>query len=95
MLEENWVTMDGEALAAGFDPLSLPIDRLLNWTHYWATRDGDEQGIAKFEMRLWRPPLGVAPSPQSPWAPANETAALSALGAALRGSPTPAAVDTR
>lgn len=76
----HWARIDG-ALAASLttDPLDLPIDRFLNLVYWRAVDGGSEEDVRKFESRLWMPPVGVAPAPQSPWSPENETRAFKGL----------------
>lgn len=50
---------------------------------YLATRNGTPEQVEKFRARLWMPTKGTAPDPRSPWSPANETAAFSALRSSL------------
>lgn len=50
--------LDGAAAAAGFDPLTLPPDRFLNWVYQWAMSRLDARGARSFEMALSRPEPG-------------------------------------
>jgi len=87
MLRENWTVIEGERewVSPGApDLLELPIDRLLNLTYYWGTRNGDEAEVRKFDARLWVPPKGVAPT-EGPWSPEAETNAFRAFAKQVRG----------
>lgn len=62
--------------------MELPLDRFCNFIWWWATRNAtDEQEIDKLRAQLWRPPPGVAPHPDSPWAPEAEAQAFAAFKA--------------
>ena len=91
LLRENWTVIEGErdwANPGAGDLLELPIDRLLNLTYYWATRNGDEQAVRKFDARLWVPPKGVAPT-EGPWSAEAETTAFKAFAKQVKGDTTP------
>lgn len=74
-----WDTIDPAALEAGFDPLTLPLDRFLSWLLYWMRRrltnpySGDTTEWDRFESRLYQPPKGVEAT-VGPWS-AKEQAA--------------------
>lgn len=82
LAEQHWVTIDGEAAMRGVDPLELPFDRLLNIVYHVATREGTPDDVRKFDIRLWVPPPGVAPT-RGPWSAEAEADAFRALKAAL------------
>ena len=85
LASENWPTLEGWATSRNTDIAELPIDRMLNLIYYWATRNADdEQALAKFDRRLWMPPKGEEPPPESPWSSASETNAFKTLKAALQ-----------
>lgn len=81
-MEANWTAFDGWAVTLGFDPLSLPADRLLSVIYHWATKDGDQQGIARFDSRLYMPPKGVEAT-VGPWTAEAETSAFAAFKAQM------------
>ena len=61
----------------------LPLPRFLNFVHWWATRNIEDQAeLDRFEQKLWMPPAGVEVS-KGPWSAAAETAAFGAAKAAL------------
>ena len=80
---DRWSAFEGWATSrlGGGDALELPLDRLLNLTYYWIIRDGDQDGIQRYDQMLWVPPAGELPHEQSPWSAANETAAFAAFAA--------------
>ena len=82
LASRHWPSIDG-SLAASLttDPLRLPVDRFLNLIYWWATNEASAEDVRRFDQRLWMPPKGEAPAPQSPWSPENETKALSAFAA--------------
>lgn len=88
--EGHWVTIDGEAAWKGVDVLALPFDRFLNAIYRYATRDGTEDSIRRFNIRLWIPPAGVAPT-RGPWSADAEAEAFrglkNALGAKVTATP--------
>lgn len=91
-LIDNWETLDGLALSQGLPDLrTLPLGRVCNFVYYFLTKDGDEQGIAKFRAKLWQPPVGEVPDERSPWNAANENSALAGLAASLGMAPRSAA----
>lgn len=83
-MEADWTEFDGWAVTQGFDPLDLPVDRLLSVIYFWATKDGDESGKARFDTRLYMPPKGVAPT-VGPWTAEAETSAFSSFKAQMTG----------
>lgn len=90
----KWASFDGWAASSGIDPLSLPVDRLLNLAYWWITRNiEDPNELKKLDGRLWQPPRGEAPAPGSVWDPEQENAALASLATALGQSGTMTRVD--
>lgn len=79
----HWAIMDGESAMRGVDLIGLPLSRFLNVCYWYMVRYADEKEKAKQDRQLWMPPKGVAPAPESPWAPENETAAFGSLATAL------------
>jgi hypothetical protein len=80
LASENWPTLEGWATSRNTDLIDLPIHRMLNLVYYWATRNAqDEQALAKFDRKLWMPPKGEVPPPESPWSAQNETDAFKAF----------------
>lgn len=75
----NWRSFDGWCASRNVDPLELPLDRFLNTVYYWATRNGDEDSIKKFDRKLWIPEKGKEIPRESPWSAENETNAFKAL----------------
>lgn len=74
--------MAGEAVSRGLEDLdSMPLSRFVPFMWWWCTHDREPADVEKFRARLWRPPKGEAPAPQSPWAPENEKKAFAALQA--------------
>lgn len=72
--------MDGYALAHGFDPLLVGLDRLCNFVWWYYTQNQSPAEVEKFRARLWRQPIGVTViDERSPWSPENESKAFSAL----------------
>lgn len=62
--------------------------RYLNLAYWWAIKDASEQtDIDKFDRQLWMPPPGLQQEipEESPWSPANETAAFAAFSAEFQG----------
>lgn len=91
LASENWPTLEGWATSRNTDIAALPIDRLLNLIYYWATRNAqDENALAKFDRKLWMPPKGEEPPPESPWSSANETSAFQAFKAQVQPDKPPA-----
>lgn len=91
LASENWPTLEGWATSRNTDIAALPIDRLLNLIYYWATRNAqDENALAKFDRKLWMPPKGEEPPPESPWSAANETSAFQAFKAQVQPDKPPA-----
>lgn len=85
LASDNWSTLDGWAASRNTDLMSLPIDRMLNLVYFWATKNAEnEQDLAKFDRKLWMPPKGVVPPPESPWSSANETSAFKAFKAQIQ-----------
>lgn len=80
--EGHWVTIDGKAAWRGIDLLTMPFDRFLNAVYRYATKDGTPDSIRKFDIRLWIPPAGIAPT-RGPWTPEAEMQAFRGLKAAL------------
>lgn len=77
MAQTNWAVIDGDASQ---DPLELPLDRFLNLIYAWAVRDADASEVAKFDARLWMPPVGVV-AESGPWSVEAETQAFGAFAA--------------
>lgn len=77
---DNWMALDGWAASQNVDPLDLGADRFLSLVYHFATKDGDEAGIDKFDARLWMPPVGVA-AVKGPWTAEAETSAFRAFAA--------------
>lgn len=97
LASENWPTLEGWATSRNTDLMELPIDRLLNLVYFWATRNAqDENALAKFDRKLWMPPKGEEPPPESPWSSANETSAFQAFKAQIQpdGPPKPGGTTT-
>lgn len=66
--------------------MELPVDRFFNLVYFWLVDGADQDEIAKFDAKLWIPPVGTKHMPKKavgPWAPDAETAALGDLAAAL------------
>lgn len=84
MVEDAWSTFDGWAVSQGFDPRELEGDRLLSAAYYWATKDGDQESIKKFDTKLYMPPKGVAAT-EGPWSPEAETNAFNAFKSSISG----------
>ena len=83
---------DGYAVAHGVgDLLEFELDRLVNFVWYMISRDRESKDLLRLRALLWQPPAGdTAPIPaQSPWAPEQETGALSAMKAELEGRTLP------
>lgn len=60
--------VDGAAVEAGFDPLTLPPDRFFNWLWRLFTKNMDEKQLAKFELEIYRPIPGIQAGRDSgPW----------------------------
>lgn len=78
--------IDGWAAVSGSDPMQLPADRFLNLIYFWAVKELDQDDRFKLDTRLWMPPKGEAPAPQSPWSAENEKKAFSAFVADFTGS---------
>lgn len=55
----------------------------MNFMWHMLTRNSDKNEIANLRAKLWMPPKGVAPTPESPWSPENEMGAFGALRAQL------------
>ena len=88
--EDNWERIDGEMAGRGVDLMEIPFDRFLNAIYAFVVRSfQDEKDRTKFEVRLNLPMPGKKKSAlqetSSPWAPAQETAALGSLAAAVGG----------
>lgn len=43
------------------DPVKLPLDRFLSFVYAWRIRNGDKEGIEKYNKMLTAPPPEVAP----------------------------------
>lgn len=41
------------------DPLRLPLDRFLSFVYAWRIRNGDKEGIEKYDKLLLAPPAGL------------------------------------
>ncbi len=84
MAEDNWQALDGYAVSQGMAELGkLPLSRFLNFVHWWATRNIEDQaGLDAFEQKLWMPPAGVEVT-RGPWSAAAESAAFAAAKAAF------------
>lgn len=80
---KDWHRLDGLLASRNVDALSLPFDRFLAVVYWFLTDGATPQQVAKFDTRLWMPPPGIEPAPQSPWSPENETAAFKALRAGV------------
>lgn len=93
LAQEHWVTLDGDAALTGIDLLSLPFDRFLNAVYRYATREGTPDSIRSFDIRLWVPPRGVAPT-RGPWSAEAEAEAFRGLKNALgmKGTASPPGV---
>lgn len=59
----------------------MPLSRFVPFMWWWCTHGREQSDVEKFRARLWRPPKGEAPAPNSPWAPEKETQAFRALQA--------------
>lgn len=70
---------DGWAASRGVDPMDLPPARFFNLLYFWIIKDAAEGEQEKFDRKLWRPPVGEAPAPGSPWSPEAETASFKAF----------------
>lgn len=55
----------------------------MDFVWWFLTRNADPNEIEKFKARLWRPPKGVEPPPESPWSAENEMRNFRSLQAAL------------
>lgn len=85
---EQWATLDGYALAHGFDPLLVGLDRLCNFVWWYYTHASEPSEVEKFRARLWRPPVGaVEIDARSPWSAENETKGLAAFSAQIGNTP--------
>jgi len=69
--------------------MALPLDRLLNLTYFYATENAEESEKDQFDIKLHMPDKKAREagtiSPDSPWAPENEKAALAGFVASLSG----------
>jgi hypothetical protein len=81
MADEYWAMIDGWAASSGSNPMDLSIDRFYNFIYYWATKDLSGEDRFSFDTRLWIPPEGEEPAPESPWSAENETKAFQAFKA--------------
>lgn len=80
---DNWAILDGWAASRNMPPLKeMPLQRFANFVYWWATRNADEKEMRQFDIRLWRPPVGVVPM-SGPWSAEAETAAFSSLKKAV------------
>lgn len=82
---ENLADIDGYAVGHGTNIYDLGLEQFCNFVWWMFTRNMTEQETTKFRARLWQPPKGVAPAPQSPWSPENERAAFQAFKAQTQG----------
>ncbi len=90
-LVEQFETLDGYAVAHGVPDLrALDLSRLCNYVYWFLTKDGDEQGVAKFRAKLWQPPKGQRPDARSPWSAENESKAFAAFASSVGVSQTAA-----
>lgn len=62
--------------------MDLPMNRFLSFIYAWATHQGDEDSIKKFDRRLFMPPPGVDPE-IGPWSREEEMSAFRGLAAQL------------
>jgi len=83
---DNWNDVAGEAVARGLDDLDeMPLARFVPFMWWWCTHGREQADVERFRARLWRPPRGEAPAPQSPWSAENEARAFQALKALTAG----------
>ena len=82
---KNWASVDGYAVGHGIDLGKMPLHRVCNFVYWLFTRNGQDTDIAKFDAKLWRPPVGAIPDARSPWSAENETKAFQALKSQLAG----------
>lgn len=77
--------MDGDAVAQGFDPLTLPPDRFFNWVWRFFTKNMDEKQRASFEIEINRPLPGqrVEQVTDGPWSDEAAAASFMALASQL------------
>jgi len=79
----EWAFIDGYAVSRGIDLEKLRLDKFTNFVWWMSTRNAEQADVQKMRSKLWMPPKGEAPAPQSPWAADNETAAFKALKASV------------
>jgi hypothetical protein len=79
----EWAFIDGYAVSRGIDLIRLPLDRFTNFIWWISTRNAEPPEVQKMRSKLWMPPKGEAPAPQSPWSAENETAGFKALKASV------------
>lgn len=53
--------MDGSAVEAGIDPMTLPLDRFCNWVYSWFAARLPAKELRAFDTRLARPGPGDLP----------------------------------
>lgn len=79
----EWAFFDGYAVSRGIDLARLPLDRFTNFIWWMSTHNAEQADVQKMRSRLWMPPKGEAPAPESPWAADAETSAFKALKASV------------
>lgn len=84
---ERWAELNGFRIGHGaIGSLDdLPIGAFVDYVWWYVTQNVDPTEIEKFRARLWRPPKGEEPPPESPWSPESEMASFHALQASLSG----------
>lgn len=61
----------------------MDAGRFASFIWWFLMHERDEQERMKFRNRLWQPPRGEVPTPDSPWSAANERESFRALKAGL------------
>lgn len=80
LAKRHWDQFDG--WCREIDPMDLPVHRMLSFVYHWATQNADEDGLKKWERRLWMPPKGVEAT-EGPWAREAEMSAFRGLASEL------------
>lgn len=82
---DDWQAFDGFAASQGLPDLEeMSPARFCNLVWWWLIRNvADPIDVDKVRARLWQPPKGVVPTPESPWSAENESKGFAALKASL------------
>lgn len=84
MALRRWTDLDGWAVSRNMPRLeTLDLDRFCNFIWYRSVDGAEQKEIDKFKARLWIPPKGVVPTPDSPWSAESEASAFQSLKAGL------------